>query len=49
MRHDRSHRKLMNYTEGPKSTRGEYRVMGRPEDTAEYTGAADCNAHVTAA
>lgn len=49
MRHDRSHRKLMNYTEGPKSTRGAYRVMGRPEDTAEYTGAADCNAHVTAA
>lgn len=38
MRHDRSHRKLMNKTVGTKSTRGGYRVMGRPEDTREHWG-----------
>lgn len=30
MRHDRSHRKLMNKTEGPKSTRGRFGAIGRP-------------------
>ena len=47
MRHDRSHRKLMNLTEGPKSRKGRgwWGGLGRQQST----GDTDCNAHVTTA